>query len=818
MKIQQNPLKIFIALLCLIISLATYSQESKVQINNLTKDDILNMSYDQLLNMPFQDLINLANIVGVSTEKLLEMILNKDVQLASKSTEKVLQSPLSATVISKEDLDKSGATSIAEALRLVPGMIVREKTPGNYDIHIRGNDNIPPKNMYVYSEDALTLVMIDNRPVYNYAFGGTFWETLPVDINDVERIEVIRGPSSALYGPNAVAGVINIITRHPENNKLSANGNFQYGTQNTAIANLGVSGGLSDKLKIRISGNYQHRERFENDFYVFGLNKFMTYNQMDTLTNYWMTGSPQQKTLAESNFNNEIISSSLSMDKYAGNAFIFYDLNKDFNLSVSGGFQRSEIVTTSLGNHSIPYSGRQSHTQFIDLKSKIYNFSFQCNYMFGDQQIERGDPAWHIEPRIFNSQLEYEYKIDKLVVRPGISYQQADYTDQDYVNISKNEGFLNGNKELNGIAGFIRGDYKPFKRLRLIAALRADKYNVPDKTYVTYQFISTYNLNENNILRAVYSRANRGPFIVDSYADFNWQIVPNFYNLLWKGNQDLNLPVMNMLELGFRTKVVDRVMIDIEAFYTNMNNFSYFKPDSLSLIMNWSSVLGGTSATPLDQGITGLVKYHNFDLQTEQFGATCNLNVVINKNVNFRIFGTLQNTRLNNFYPNTIWTDFSNMTNANLAAIQADGAKLAAHDPTLIGYLMTNNGIKVYTSGNAIAGSELINTTNQSTPTFFGGASIDYTPFDKLNIFSTGYFYSGQKIETNQVDVSNALNAANMYTVEPKIIVDLKISYKIWKENRIFFNARNLFNNTKREFAYTDKIGGTYLGGLTLSF
>src|SRR5208337_262469 len=111
--------------------------------------------------------------------------------------------------------------------------------------------------------------------------------------------------------------------------------------------------------------------------------------------------------------------------------------------ALTGGLQRSDIVTTSLGNHSIPYTGRESHTQYIDYKSKIYDFDFQCNYLFGDQQIEKGDPAWHIAPRIFNSQLEYEYKIDKLTLRPSISYQQADYTDQYYVDITKNQGFLN---------------------------------------------------------------------------------------------------------------------------------------------------------------------------------------------------------------------------------------------------------------------------------------------------------------------------------------------------------------------------------------
>ncbi|NJK85337.1 MAG: Plug domain-containing protein [Bacteroidales bacterium] len=188
-------------------------------VSEMTKEEVLNLSYDDLLALPFEELIMAADKLGMSADQLLEYFLNKDVTSASKRAEKSIHSPLSTTVISKEEIEASGATSIPEALRLVPGMIVREKTPGNYDVHIRGNDNVPPKNMFLYSENMMSLVMIDNRPVYNYSFGGTFWETLPVDLNDVERIEVIRGPSSALYGPNAVNGVINIITKRTEGKK-----------------------------------------------------------------------------------------------------------------------------------------------------------------------------------------------------------------------------------------------------------------------------------------------------------------------------------------------------------------------------------------------------------------------------------------------------------------------------------------------------------------------------------------------------------------------------------------------------------------------
>lgn len=198
----------------------------------------------------------------------LEDILNMEIFSASKKAENVFDSPLSATVITREDIEKSGVTTIEEIFRLVPGMIVREETNGNFDIHIRGIDNVPPGNFIFFSENMMSLVMVDGRKVYNNMSGGTLWETLPISINDVERVEIIRGPATALYGPNAVTGVINFITRKPEDRKLAASGSATIGSVNTTIADVGLSSSLwEDKIKVRVSGLYENRDRFQEDYY-----------------------------------------------------------------------------------------------------------------------------------------------------------------------------------------------------------------------------------------------------------------------------------------------------------------------------------------------------------------------------------------------------------------------------------------------------------------------------------------------------------------------------------------------------------------------
>jgi iron complex outermembrane receptor protein len=817
MKIQKY-IKTGFILLGVLWGIQLYAQESLPEKKQPTKEEIMSMNYDQLLELPFNELINLANIMGVSADELLQMILNKDVSSASKMKEKVFDSPLSTTVISADELMKSGALSIPEALRLIPGMIIREKTPGNFDIHVRGNDNVPSKNIYLYTEDATSLVMIDNRPVYNYAFGGTFWESLPIDLGDVDRIEVIRGPSSALYGPNAVSGVINIITKNPEKNKLAVTSSIQAGTRNSLIANVGVSGGLGNKFKYRLSANHQHQERFDRNYYVFDINQDLSYSGLDTLHNYWSKNPLQKQALAEGDLQERIPNDRFAIDKYGYNAFLFYDVNDKVHFNLSAGYQESDIVSTCLAVHAIPYTGRKSYSKYTDFKASIHGFEFQANYLSANQQVEQGNPSYHIEPSILNSQLEYEYKLGPLTLRPGVSYQKAVYSDKDYVDASIKEGFLNGSKELNTIAGFLRADYRPIDKLRLIAALRADKYNYPDKNYFTYQFISSYTFNQNNIARLVYSRANRGPFIVDTYADYAWPVIDNYYSLLWSGNKNLKLPVMDMFEAGYRFKIGQHVLVDLEAFHTITKDYNYFLADSLTLNANWAGVMSGTAAQPSITSVYGTIRYYNMELQSVQNGITANISVAINKKLNFRLFGTLQESKLKKFYSKTFWQDVENLQNMASAQIYADGIALAQHDMTLIGSLMSNNYQKSYTAASVVNPDSLQDITNKSTPSFFGGLSVDYTPWDKLSVFASAYVYSAQSILISEVDKTNAYNAQNRYKVNPKVIPSLKISYKVWKENSLFFNARNFLDSNKKEFAYTDHIGGTYLLGVDIKF
>ena len=124
----------------------------------------------------------------------LEDLMNVPINSASKKDETLFDAPLSSYTITRAEMDRAGSTSIMEALRLAPGVIVREQANGVYDIHIRGFDNALRYTQQPFTKSNFTtLVMIDNRPVFNNNLGGTFWESLPIDIVKVVNfMEPIR--------------------------------------------------------------------------------------------------------------------------------------------------------------------------------------------------------------------------------------------------------------------------------------------------------------------------------------------------------------------------------------------------------------------------------------------------------------------------------------------------------------------------------------------------------------------------------------------------------------------------------------------------
>lgn len=176
----------------------------------------------------------------------LEDLMNLQVTSVSKKSEKISQVAAAIFVITQEEIRRSGATNIPDLLRMVPGMDVSQINANDWAVSARGfNQQFSNK----------LLVLIDGRAVYTPLLGGVNWDTQDVPLEDIDRIEVIRGPGATIWGANAVNGVINIVTKDSADTKgglVSVTGGF--GGRLRADAQYG--GSIAADTNYRIFADY----------------------------------------------------------------------------------------------------------------------------------------------------------------------------------------------------------------------------------------------------------------------------------------------------------------------------------------------------------------------------------------------------------------------------------------------------------------------------------------------------------------------------------------------------------------------------------
>jgi iron complex outermembrane receptor protein len=182
--------------------------------------------------------------------ELLELELPV-VVTASRRPQHLACIPHAVSVITAEDIRRSGARSIPDALRLVPGMDVADLSYANAAVSPRGFNGFVSRQI---------LVLVDGRQIFDSLFGGTLWGSWPFQLEDIERIEVIRGPGGVTWGANAVNGVINIITKDPAD-QLGLTMTFGGGSRGSHKERLSY-GFKEGKLRLRFSGEYEGSDGF----------------------------------------------------------------------------------------------------------------------------------------------------------------------------------------------------------------------------------------------------------------------------------------------------------------------------------------------------------------------------------------------------------------------------------------------------------------------------------------------------------------------------------------------------------------------------
>jgi outer membrane receptor protein involved in Fe transport len=182
-----------------------------------------------------------------------EDVFEESVVTASKTAQSPLEAPSSTSIITEQDIKLSGITKVPELLRRLAGVDIMQVTGGQTEVSLRGfNQRLSNK----------VLVLVDGRSVYADFLGATFWQSFSIGVEDIKQIEVVRGPGSALYGAVAFNGVINIITKGPDDGRGGAR--VGYGNQNQTHGSIWAAG-KDAGFGWRASGGYDYIPRWSRE-------------------------------------------------------------------------------------------------------------------------------------------------------------------------------------------------------------------------------------------------------------------------------------------------------------------------------------------------------------------------------------------------------------------------------------------------------------------------------------------------------------------------------------------------------------------------
>lgn len=681
-----------------------------------------------------------------------EKLMNLRIVSASKTAESLFDAPVTSYVITHNDIVNSGATSIPEALRLAPALIVREMANGSYDVSIRGGKDNLASHQWYYLNNSI-LAMIDNRVIFNYFSGGTYWQNLPVDLANVDRIEIVYGPNTPLYGPNAVDGVINIITRKGEK------GNDNYGSasiqagESLTISALGGKK-ISDQFEINVSLNHAIRKRMQVEYY-------------DPVTKSFIADLSEHSDVMLASDPNLYFPNPEVASQHTGmNLNLYVKPWRNTTLTWNSGLNESAGLVGSTYLTNLQHMSNSSQNHMIKLEAG--NFTVQGSLIKGRMGTYGHASAYNYNYNTWDGYLDYNLKFGKkLSLRPSLSYQNATIDDIPYSVAVGLEGIFNDKAAMYNYAASLKADYAPIKSLRVIGAIRADKFQHPDDTYLSYQGIVTYKTHEDGIVRLLSGRSYTGSFIQSTF--LNWTIYEDpFFKMEVLGNKNLDLLQNNILELGYKIKAGKHLSIDASVFNQRYSNFT----TAVTRVVTQGSFV------PLQQAEWNVV-YENISLESKQTGATLAATLLVGK-IKFTPSVTIQKTHLTNYTP------------------------------------YYSEAHPVYAPENNL--DRVTDKTSEYAPAVFGGFTLNI-PVNKLNLNLSGYYYDNYKLDgLNSFDSERRAVETDIGNINGKFLLNANIGYSFSRGIKGFVNARNILGEHAREGYGTERIGTQVFAGINVEF
>jgi iron complex outermembrane recepter protein len=466
---------------------------------------------------------------GDLASESLEDLMNIKVTSVSKTEQSLSRTAAAVFVITQEDIRHSGATSIPDLLRMVPGMDVAQIDAHTWAISARGlNGRFSNK----------LLVLVDGRSVYTPTFGGVFWDVLDIPLKDIDRIEVIRGPGGSVWGANAVNGVINIITKK---------------SGDTPGAMLEAGGGNAGQA----FGTLQYGGTAKGtDFRVF--EKFSNYGSSPSLTG--LDGADGWHILRGGFRSDTNVSSKDSLtfqgDLYSGREDLTSTVQPiNMQVNFSGGFVQGiwNHTYSPRSDMSLQISfDRYEREDVLGENRRTLDLSFQDHFRWGKRQ----DLTWGFEYRRSVSHAPGSFFVS--LVPPDVTMQLFGSFLQDEIAISPDRLYLTIGAKLedNHYTGF--------------AALPSVRV--------------AFTPSPNRMIWAALSRVDRTPAEIDTSLRVNIGTPPSpggppvFLRLT--GNPFIQNEEATVFEAGFRTAIAKRLTLDFSAYYGDYDHQQTAEPAS----------------------------------------------------------------------------------------------------------------------------------------------------------------------------------------------------------------------------------------------
>ena len=335
------------------------------------------------LLFPILNFVNAAeqDFTEIGFDELMQM----EITSVSKKNEKLSEAAAAVYVVTADEIRRTGATSIPEALRLVPGVDVAQIDPNKWSVSIRGFTGLFANKL---------LVLIDGRSVYTPAFSGVYWEYFDYLMSDIERIEVIRGPGATLWGSNAVNGVINIITRSAGENP-GGSISVDVGNEYQGVG-MRQGGSLSENAQLRAYAKAKHLDDSNNidgdsqdnggDYLQTGLRLDGQLNDSQSVTlkgDLYRTDSGEQQNLPvlESSYTNQIITSDVK--EKGGNIDVSWNkltgVNSELNIASSYTFYDYDGIKYGNDNYAFSLELQHQFSPFTD-HDIVWGAGYKLNY------------------------------------------------------------------------------------------------------------------------------------------------------------------------------------------------------------------------------------------------------------------------------------------------------------------------------------------------------------------------------------------------------------------------------------------------------